>query len=168
MKFICFAVSLIISTPIIAAERFEVTESIDINASAAAVWDVVKGFDNLHGWHPAFSNTELTEGDPTLRGAMRVLTIGDNAGSVTETLTAYNADEMSLSYVINKTDAAPVKDYASTVKVLSVSDDLSLLIWTGNFLANPPEGEPDSMSRDTIAGLYRAGLENVKKMLEGQ
>jgi hypothetical protein len=149
-----------------AEERYDVTESIDVSAPAADVWDAVQGFDNLHSWHPAFSNTEILDGDPTLRGAIRQLTVGDNAGILKETLTDYNNDAMSLSYVINSTDIAPVKDYASTIKVLSVSDDLSLVIWSGNFLSNPKEGDSDESTREFIVGVYQAGLENLKKMLE--
>ena len=159
---------LSLSTWVLAAERYEVTESIDVSASADKVWDAVKGFDNLHGWHPAVTNTEILEGDPTLRGAIRKLTVGDNVGTIQETLTGYDSDNMSLSYVINSTDIIPVKDYASTVKVLPVSDSLSLVIWTGNFLANPKEGEADATSQEFIVGVYKAGLENLKKMLEGE
>lgn len=148
------------------AERFEVIESIDVNAGADKAWEVVKDFGGLHNWHPAVTKTEITEGELPLRGAMRVLTIGDGDGSITETLTAYSDEDMKLSYVINATDIIPVKDYASTVNVVPISDNLSLVIWSGDFLANPPEGQEDAMSRDTIVNIYRAGLDNLKSMLE--
>ena len=167
MKKICLAISMALATSMAWAEqRYEVAESIDVSAAAGEVWEAVKGFDNLHGWHPAFSNTEITEGDATLRGAIRVLTVGDNVGTVKETLTAYDPDDMSLSYVINSTDIAPVKDYASTIKVLGVSDSLSLVIWSGNFLSNPKEGDSDESTQEFIVGVYKAGLENLKKMME--
>jgi hypothetical protein len=167
MKNICLALTMALTASLSwAAERYDVTESIDVSAPAGEVWDAVKGFDNLHGWHPAFSNTQILEGEPTLRGAIRQLTVGDNAGTVKETLTDYNNDEMSMSYVINSTDIAPVKDYASTIKVLSVSDELSLVIWSGNFLSNPKEGDSDESAREFIVGVYKTGLENLKKKLE--
>lgn len=166
MKKQSFLAGLCLAVPVWAQERLEVTESIDVSAPAAQVWDAVKGFDSLDSWHPAVTKTEITTGEPTQRGAIRVLTIGDGAGTVQETLTAYEDDAMSFSYVINSTDVLPVKDYAATVKVLSVSDNLSLVIWAGNFLANPAEGQPDSSAQDTMAGVYRAGLENLKSMLE--
>lgn len=167
MKKTCLAVTLAFAASLVwAEERYEVAESIDVGAPAAEVWDAVKGFDNLHSWHPAFSNTEILEGDPTLRGAIRQLTVGDNVGFVKETLTDYSDDDMSLSYVINSTDIAPVKDYASTIKVLSVSDELSLVIWSGNFLSNPKEGDTDESTREFIVGVYQGGLNNVKKTLE--
>lgn len=167
MKKICLAISFALATSITwAEERYDVAESIDVSAPAAEVWEKVQGFDNLHGWHPAFSNTEIVEGEATLRGAIRVLTVGDNVGTVKETLTAYNPDDMSLSYVINSTDIAPVKDYASTIKVLSVSDDLSIVVWSGNFLSNPKEGDSDESTQEFIVGVYKAGLDNLKKMFE--
>lgn len=148
-----------------AQERFEVIESVMLDASAEQAWDLVNDFDALDSWHPAVTKTEIVEGEVPHRGTLRVLTIGDGEGMVRETLTHYSDADMTLSYVINSTDIIPVSDYSSTVNVVAVSDDLSLVIWSGDFLANPPEGQPDSASREAIVGIYRAGLDNLSSLL---
>lgn len=167
--FIAAAVMTInLSANVSAAERYEVIESIDVSVSAEQAWNAVKDFGGLHNWHPAVTKTEIVEGELPLRGAVRILTIGDGdgAGTVKESLTAYSDEEMKLSYVINSTDVIPVKDYASTINVIAINDSLSLIIWSGNFLSNPPPDKPDSFSQETMISIYRAGLENVKQMLE--
>ena len=166
MKQSLAALSLLLVLPAAwSAERFEVIESVMLDASAEQAWDLVNDFDALDSWHPAVTKTEIVEGEVPHRGALRVLTIGDGEGMVRETLTHYSDADMALSYVINSTDIIPVRDYSSTVNVVAVSDELSLVIWSGEFLANPPEGEPDSASRDAIVGIYRAGLDNLQNLL---
>ena len=148
-----------------AAERYEVVESVMLDADAQQVWDVVKDFGGIHTWHPAITATEIVDGELPLRGAIRVLTVGDGAGTVKETLTGYSDDDMKISYTINSTDVVPVKDYAASMNVVAVADNLSMVIWAGDFLSAPPEGQPDEMSRDTIATIYRAGLDNLGSAL---
>lgn len=167
MKKSLAALSLLLVLPTAAwsAERFEVIESVMLDASAEQAWDLVNDFDALDSWHPAITKTEIVEGAVPHRGTLRVLTVGDGEGMVRETLTHYSDADMTLSYVINSTDIIPVSDYSSTVNVVAVSDALSLVIWSGDFLANPPEGEPDSASREAIVGIYRAGLDNLSSLL---
>ncbi|MFO1352687.1 MAG: SRPBCC family protein [Gammaproteobacteria bacterium] len=159
------AALLFIPALALAAEQYEVTEKVDVNAPAAKVWDVVKDFGNLNGWHPAVAKTEILSGDPKTVGAVRMLSVGET-GKVKETLTAYSDQDMSFGYVINETNALPVKDYAATLKVTANGDKAATVQWTGKFTANPPEGKPDTMARDTMSTVYRAGLDNLKKMLE--
>ena len=147
-----------------AAERYTVTESVLLDASADAAWNAVKDFSALEGWHPAVTQTKVVVGEVPMRGAVRVLTVGDNEGEVHETLTAYSDETRSFSYVINFTDVLPVKDYVSTVSVVEVGENLSLVIWTGDFLSNPPDGEPDSMAQETMSSVYRAGLDNLQNV----
>ena len=148
-----------------AAERYAVTESVLLDASADVAWNAIKDFDALDQWHPAVTKTEIAVGEVPLRGAVRVLTVGNNEGEVHETLTAYSDENRSFSYVINFTDALPVKDYAATVSVVDIGENLSLVIWAGDFLSNPPEGQPDSMAQDTMSAVYRAGLDNLKNLV---
>ena len=155
---------LVMSFSAWSAERFTVTESVLLDASADEVWAIVKDFGALEKWHPAVSKTNIVVGEVPLRGTSRELIIGNNEGTVRETLTAYSDDERSFSYVINSTDVLPVKDYASTLSVVDVGENLSLVIWTGNFLSNPSEGQPDSMAQETMRGVYRAGLDQLNSL----
>lgn len=169
MKKTLAALSLLAFLPCAwSAERYQVVESVMLDTSADQAWELVRHFDALDTWHPAVTKTEIVEGEVPLRGAIRRLTIGDGEGTIRETLTDYSDADMQLSYVINSTDIMPVKDYASTINVVAISDALSLVIWSADFLANPPEGQPDSAARDTMVGVLRAGLDNLPSLLTGQ
>ena len=165
MKKTVTALALLAALPAAwSAERFEVVESVLLDAGAAEAWDLVNDFDAIDSWHPAVTRTEIVEGQVPHRGTIRRLTVGDDEGMVRETLTEYSDEDMKLSYVINSTDILPVADYASTLNVVAVSDDLSLVIWSGEFLAAAPEGEPESAARDAMINVYRAGLDNLKTL----
>ena len=146
-----------------AQEPIKVTESVLVGANAADTWSLVSNFADLGAWHPAISKTEIANGDPTMRGAVRVLTVGDNVGTVTETLTAFDDEGMSFSYVINSTDALPVQDYGSTVQVIGVGDGAAMVVWNADFLA---KGAPDADVAAAMSGVYRAGLDNLASMME--
>ena len=45
-----------------AATGLTTNKSVEINAAPSAVWNIVKDFDGLNKWHPAFSKDVLTKG----------------------------------------------------------------------------------------------------------
>lgn len=49
-----------------------VKESVEINAEPAVVWAVVKDWNGLHKWHPAFSNAEIKSGANSVNFARRL------------------------------------------------------------------------------------------------
>lgn len=118
MKYLILLVSfLAFPFSSVAAERIAVTESVAIAATADAVWDQVKAFDGIDQWHPAFTSAEIVEGSQPARGTIRQIEIDNGAVVIRETLTDYDDDKRSMSYVINSipTGALPIQDYASTI-----------------------------------------------------
>jgi mxaD protein len=151
------------------ADSLSVEESVTVNASAAIVWDKVNNFGDLGAWHPAVAKTTLTSGGVNELGAVRLLTLQDG-GTITETLTAYNAENMYYSYVINK-GVLPVSGYASTIQVKPVTANSSEVVWRGNFKrkdlsSHPAKGQDDETASATIHSVYRGGLDNLKKLME--
>ncbi len=151
--------------------RQKVSESIEIEAPAEKVWGIVGAYDQLHTWLPPVSKTELIEGDPNKPGALRVVTVGDK--SVTEKLKAYKPEKMSLKYRITKGDITllPVTNYQSTITVKSLGTGKSEVTWAGAFYRgdpnnNPPENLNDDAAIAAVTGLYKVGLENLKKIAE--
>ena len=144
-----------------AAQALEVTKSVTIKAPAADVWDEVNDFDDLDGWHPAVAETEITKGENNQPGAQRLLTLGDG-GTINEELLEYDDAGMSFTYKILK-GVLPVKNYESTVMVEAAGANKSKATWTGTFDAR---GADDKTATETMAGVYQAGLDNVKKELE--
>lgn len=150
------------------AAQLNVVEKVAINAPASKVWAKVQNFGDLGAWHPAVAKTEIVGGSNNQVDAVRLLTLGDG-GQITETLTAYNNDKMTYSYVINK-GVLPVSAYASTIQVLPTASG-SEVIWQGNFKrkdvsASPKEGQDDETATKTIHAVYRGGLDNLKKITE--
>lgn len=147
-----------------------VKESVEINASPAKVWSLVKDWNGLHKWHPAFSNTEIKSGENNKVGSLRTLTMTDGA-KFDEELLGFNAKKMLYSYEILGDSPLPVADYSSSIQVKSgKAKGTSVLVWKGKFKRkvadNPPAGQDDAGVKKVIIGAYQAGLQNVKKLAE--
>ena len=148
-----------------------VNKSVKIEASADAVWAKVANFGDLGAWHPAVAKTDIVEGENNKVGAKRELTLQDG-GKINETLTAYNANKKTMSYIITG-GVLPVSDYSAVIKVKSAGKDKSVLTWTANFKrkdpsATPAAGQDDKAASDTIGGVFDGGLGNAKKILEAK
>ncbi len=139
-----------------------VIKSVNINAPATKVWDKISKFSDLGAWHPAVAKTEITAGVDGKKGAKRSLTLQDG-GKINEQLTAYNAKNKTMSYIIVDS-VLPVTAYASTLHVYTNGADKSVVVWEGSFLPKAPADE--KTASDTIGGVYDGGLNNLKKILE--
>jgi mxaD protein len=153
-----------------APKALHVTEKVQINAPVDKVWATVKDFDGLNKWHPGFSADELASGSNGRVGAERKLTIKDGP-SFTERLTAYDDAKHSYQYRIVESPL-PITDYVSRISVRPGHGGGSEVIWSGTFKRkntsdNPPEAESDAGVTKLVKGVYRGGLDNLKKMLGG-
>lgn len=166
------ALTVLLFFPIVlwaAAKSLKVTETVEVAAPPDVVWSKVKDFNGLHTWHPAVKKTDLVKGDNNKKGAVRVLTLGDG-GTIKEELLSYGNKSQSYKYSILE-GVLPVSDYVSTVKVKPGKDGGSTVTWTGDFKRKntgdkPGKGEDDKTAVDTITSVYKAGLENLKKISE--
>jgi len=145
-----------------ASDSLYVIKTIDIDAPASKTWEKISKFGDLGSWHPAIAKTQIVLGAEGQAGADRVLTLKDG-GKINETLTAYNANDKSMSYVITES-VLPVNDYASTLHVVSNGDKHSVVVWEGSFKSKPAAG--DKAALETITGVYEGGLANLKKLVE--
>ena len=147
------------ATSAFAAGKLKVTETVQLGASADKVWEKLKDFDKWQGWHPAVASTKITKGGDNAVGTVRVLSL-NGGGEINETLTGFDAAAKSTSYVINASPL-PVDQYASTLSV-AAKDGGTLVTWTSTFDA---KGAPDADAQKVVGGVYRAGLDNLKKMM---
>jgi mxaD protein len=150
-------------------KTIRVTETVEIKAPIDKVWATVRDFDSLHKWHPGFASDELLSGGNGKVGAVRKLTIKDGP-VLTEKLVAYDAAHHSYRYKILESPL-PFTGYASTISVRTGPSGLTRVTWSGsctrkNPADNPPEAESDAGVRKLVKGVYRGGLDNLKKMLE--
>ena len=152
------------------AGYLHVNESVEINAPPAKVWSLVKNWNGLHKWHPAFSNTEIKSGENNKLGAVRTLTMTDGA-KFDEELLGFSEKKRLYSYRIMGDSPLPVADYSSSISVKSgKAKGSSVLVWKGKFkrkvVDNPPAGQDDAGAKKTIIGAYQAGLQNARKLAE--
>ncbi len=167
--------------------RQKVIEKITINASPDKVWAVVGDFTAIDKWHPAVVSAKM-DGDKN-----RILTLGEEGGpTLTETLKKLDNEKMKMMYKIidmtviktieyrgSKYDvpAVPVHNYLSSISVKAAGNG-SEVTWMGKFYRvfqlnydkdepRYPEGLGDAESVEAITNIYKSGLENLKKMVEG-
>jgi Polyketide cyclase / dehydrase and lipid transport len=153
-----------------APKTLHLTEKVEIKAPLEKVWAAVKDFDSLPKWHPGFSADTLSSGSNGTVGAVRKLTVKDGP-VIVEKLTAYDEAGHSYKYVIVESPL-PITHYSSTVTVRPGKSGMTEVIWSGSWKRknpadDPPEAESDAGTIKLVKGVYRGGLDNLKKMLEG-
>lgn len=147
--------------------RQKVVEKITIDAPADAVWAQIKDFDALAKWHPAVAESPADKGNT--EGSVRTLKLKGGGGLV-ESLERYNADGKSYTYRAKDGGALPVTNYTSTISV-SGDGGKSVVEWRGAFYRgfpnnDPPPDQNDEAAVKAVTGVYKAGLENIKKLAE--
>jgi len=150
--------------------RQKVRESIEINAPPAKVWATIGNFQDM-SWLQPVSKTEGEKGNEI--GATRRLTLATGA-TVDEELYKFDVEKMSYSYRITAVDVKvlPVTNYSSTLTVTPGDDGKGTsLEWAGAFYRGFPNNDPppelsDEAAVKAVSGLYRAGLEALKKKVE--
>jgi len=147
---------------------------------------VVKDFSAIDKWHPAIKSVKMgkdDEGRPE-----RVLTLNSEGNpTITEILEKVDNKKMMLVYKIHKMSVVktikfngqdtnyytlPVANYKSWISVKPTKDGGSEVTWKGKFyrsyMLNPPvpEGQTDKDAVKTVEGVYLAGLQNLKTIME--
>jgi mxaD protein len=154
-----------------AAARLHVTQTIAIDASAAKVWKAAKDFDSLNTWHPAVAKDAIVEGTNNTVGAVRLLTLQDG-GTIKEKLLSFDAAGHKFKYAIVE-GVIPVSNYTSTFVVTSAGKGKATVTWSGRFQRknlgdSPADNENDKAATDAITGVYKSGLDNLKKVVEAK
>ena len=151
--------------------RQKTAETVEINAPPEKVWAVIGNFGDM-GWHPLVAKTEAQGGNAV--DATRVLTL-QGGGTIDEVLYKYDDAGRNYSYRINRVDVAvlPVTNYSSTLSVKPAEGGKSLVEWRGAFYRGYPNNDPpphlsDEAAVKAVSAVYRAGLDHLKKSLEGQ
>lgn len=122
-----------------------------ITAPVDDVWAVVRDFNGLPGWVPAIEACTLTSGGRFEVGAVRSLTLGDDGGTVVETLVQLDDRDRTLTYRIDESPF-PVHRYESTIRVSPVTTTNETFVewWT--------EYDADAADVDSLTPLFRDGV----------
>lgn len=149
--------------------RQKVTETVEINAPAAKVWDVIGNFQDM-SWHPAVAKTEGDGGNEA--NATRTLTL-TSGGQINEQLIKCDPEKMTYKYEIKHPDVKviPVNNYSSILTVKPEGDDKSKVEWRGAFYRgfmnnDPPPELNDEAAKKAVTDIYRTGLDALKKKVE--
>ncbi|HUX73086.1 MAG TPA: SRPBCC family protein [Steroidobacteraceae bacterium] len=159
------------ATSFAAAHWLRVTQSVRIDASAGRVWDAAKKFDALDTWHPAVAADRIVAGTNDRPGAVRLLTL-KGGGTIKEQLLSFDARGRRFRYKILE-GVLPVSDYTSTFTVKSIGRNKSEATWAGRFKrkdrrAHPAPNDDDKAALRAVKGVYRSGLDNLKKIVEAK
>jgi uncharacterized protein YndB with AHSA1/START domain len=148
--------------------RQKVTETVEINAPPERVWKVIGNFQDL-SWHPAVAKTEGKGGNEPK--ATRTLTL-KSGGQLNEELEQYDPQKMIYKYEMHHPDVKvlPVNNYSSMLSVKGEGDK-SIVTWRGAFYRgfmnnDPPPELNDEAAKKAVTGVYRAGLDALKKNIE--
>jgi len=135
----------------------KVSMSTKVSASADAVWDLVGRFNGLPDWHPGVEKSELEH-----EGAVRRLGLV-GGGTIIERLERIDDNERVYSYTIEDSPL-PIKGYRSVIRVRDDGEGGAEIDWSSEF---SPAGVPEGDAAAAVEGIYRAGLDNLKKMFGG-
>ena len=149
--------------------RQKVVEKITIDAPAAAVWARIKNFDALKNWHPAVAESPADKGNEV--GSVRQLKL-KGGGELSESLEGFNDEQMKYTYRAKDGGALPVTNYTSTIQV-TADGAKAVVEWRGAFYRaypnnDPPPDKNDEAAVAAITGVYKSGLDNLKKLAEAK
>jgi hypothetical protein len=178
MKF-AWSIFAYVALSVVAAEahgptRQKLVETVDIDRPVDKVWAIIKDFDAIAKWHPAVVSSVATKGDDV--GSLRTVVLrapGDP--KIIEELLSYDDAGHSYHYEIKDVDVnvLPVQNYTSWLTVKDNGHGGSTLEWKGAFYRGDQRNDPppelnDSAALAAVKGVYRPGLDNVKKIAEAQ
>lgn len=159
------AILLALSFAARADKQLIAQQSIEIKGSPKAVWDVVKNFDALAKWHPSFEGDVIKSGKNNTKGAMRTLTLSSGE-SFDEQLLQFDDARMFFRYRIVGDSPLPITHYVSTMGVKKSKGAMTKVIWQGKFDNKPDSGKTDDEVVEMINGVYKAGLDHLKQLIE--
>jgi hypothetical protein len=153
--------------------RQKVVETIQIDAPASAVWDIIGDFGSAEVWLPMVTGSSSEGGNE--EGATRTLELGPKA-HIIEILKKHSDEKMSYTYRIpvetHDVSVLPVNNYSSTLSVKD-QDGGSIVTWKGAFYRGYPNNDPppelnDEAAVAAVTAVYKAGLENLKVLVESR
>lgn len=160
--------------------RGKMTATIDIEAPAEEVWEIIKNFDDM-SWHPDIKVISSTGGNE--KGATRVLSVP--GGKITEKLKSYNDKKMSYKYKITDMTAVktiqhsgqdeivpvlPVDNYQGVITVKKKGNS-SVVTWVATYYRAymnnyPPEELNEEAADAAVTAVLTSGLTSLLHKFE--
>jgi hypothetical protein len=117
-----------------AYKNWRVVRTVELNASAQEVWDLVGGFFNIHKWHPDIVQTEVP-GDQTEMSPVRRLLTFPGQPKTTEELIFMDNENFHYRYKWHEGEwGEKVQRYVAEIKVLELElDERCVVQWSSTF-----------------------------------
>ena len=139
----------------------KVETSHEFKLPAAAVWNLIAGFNTLPDYHTSVPESRLSHG-----GAVRYLTISEEAGggTVVERLVNYDDEAMTFSYkIIELIDSPmPFRNYQAWVRLEATGEKSCMLYWSSSFNV---EGASKEEAEELARVIYQGCYDGIKRVL---
>jgi hypothetical protein len=144
----------------------EVFVSSVINATAGAVWKVVRNFNALPDWTSFVAESRIEQNMLADQvGCIRNFRLKDG-GTIRERLLALSDYDMSCTYTILESPMG-VENYIATLALFPVTDgNVTLATWKASF--DTVAEREDELVRHIGANVFQAAFSALKKQLEGR
>ena len=131
-----------------------------IDAPIGKVWDRIRDFNGLPGWHPRMVESQIEDGKAATEiGCVRNFKVASGA-TIREKLLAFSDDDCLTTYSIIG-HPAPISNHTATLKLERVTDgDRTFAVWTSQFDA--PEEKADEIARGMADNVFQGGFEALK------
>ncbi|MFV2093671.1 MAG: SRPBCC family protein [Hyphomicrobiales bacterium] len=136
-----------------------------IDASTDKVWNVVRDFNAMPGWHPAIARSMIEAGRPSdAIGCIRSFHLTDGT-HIREQLLMLSDFDFTFTYSIIEA-GLDLQNYVASMKLTPVTDgNRTFAEWTAEFETTP--GKETEMAGMVSADVFQAGFDALKNKLAG-
>ncbi len=147
------------------------SESITINAPVDVVWNAIKQFDAIAGWHP---DVKASSGDgKNASDGVRTLTL-QNDQQLVDSLDFYSDKDHEYNYRLKTENVAafPVSSYTINLHVTAGDNantsivSLKSRFYRGDTGNTPPDNLNDAAAVKAMNAFFKNGLVGLKQKLE--
>lgn len=133
-----------------------------VNASADAVWAVVRDFNGLPKWTPFVADSRIEGGLPADKvGCIRNFRLKDG-GVIREQLLTLSDYDFQCTYSILESPMG-VENYVATLKLTPITDgNMTFAEWSAEF--DPPLGKERELADNIGQGVFQTALNHLKSM----
>jgi len=131
-----------------------------IDAPAAEVWAVIRGFNDMPDWHPLIARSRIEGGHAQDRvGVVRDFYLTDGA-HIREQLLSLSDFDYAFSYCILEAEL-PLYDYVAALRLVPVTDgNRTFAEWQAEFRTDA--GREAEMAETVGQGVFQAGFDALK------
>ncbi len=148
--------------------RQKVSLTIDINAPAEKVWQIISNFQEFK-WNAGVKESKTNSNEV---GSERVINFKDG-GTIKQKLEKVNPEKMMVSWRVIETDnkVLPVNSYASKLFVKADGDNKTSVTYKSGFYRgfmgnDPPPELNDENSKKKVQEFIEGNLKGLKKIAE--